>query len=404
MMRKPDNPIRLAMDESFSGAYARPSLRARILDRTKGEEKVKRKISYAFALALAAMLALSSAAIAAGLNLFEFFARHDERYANVAGNTSVTDVVAFTQDGAEIWIDSAYYDGYSMSVALAIRNAHTTQEYTPGESGLTSDDPSVVSSIYAAAGPANTPEPLVSVPGSQEKADYTAAYQAAVTEGTPYGYKTIQYYPSDHITTDDGIDIPPRSVWMDVTTEGVACEMRNMDSPLPEDVQEQDTLTLLCDIGVTETVYWFDGEQEFTSTTHSTVGRIAATVHLTPSEQKHFTGASEISGVPCAIEVTVSRLDALVNVKAQDEVFHSITRQEEWGEWQLNPWQVELTDGQGRCYRIEGSSEADSASELLLRYEAIGTLPQSLSVRFYTFEGNGERIYHTDNIPLTLSE
>lgn len=403
-MNKPDNPIRHAMDESFSGVYARPSVSRRVLDRTKGEEKVKRKVSYALVLALAAMLALSGAAIAAGLNLFEFFARHDERYANVAADTAVTDVVTFTMNGAEIWIDSAYYDGYSMSVALAMRNAHTTQEYTPGEGELTSDDSGVVPSIYAAAGPANTLEPRVSVPGSEEKADYAAAYQAAVAAGTPYGYKTVQYYPSDHITTAEGLDIPPRSAWMDVMEGGVSCEMRNMESPLPEEIQAQDSLTLLCDIGVTETVYWFDGEQEYTSTTHSTVGQISAVVRRTASQQKRFTGTAEVEGVPCTIEVTVSRLDAQVNVTAQGDVFHSITHQEDWGEWQEKPWEIELTDEAGRRYRIEGSSEADSASELLLRYEASGTLPESLTARFYTFESEGEKVYRTHTIPLSVAE
>lgn len=403
-MRKPDNPIRYAMDESFSGAYARPSLRARVLDRTKGEDKVKRKVSYALVLALAAMLALSGAAIAAGLNLFEFFARHDERYATVAADTAVTGVVPFTMDGTEIWIDSAYYDGYSMSVALAMRNAHTIQEFIPDEGELSSDDSSVVPSIYAAAGPANTQEPKVSVPGSQEKAEHAAAYQAAVAAGTPYGYKTVQYYPSDHITTADGIDIPPRSAWMDVMEGSVSCEMRNMESPLPKEIQAQDSLTLLCDIGATETVYWFDGQQEFTATTHSTVGQISATVYRTASEQRRFTGTAEVNGVPCTIEVTVSRLDAQVHVKAQGDVFYSITHQEDWGEWQENPWEIELTDETGRTYRIEGSSEADSMSELLLRYEASGTLPKNLSARFYTFEYEGDQVYHTDAIPLTPAE
>lgn len=404
MMNKPDNPIRHAMDESFSGVYARPSLRARVLDRTKGEEKVKRKISYALVLALAAMLALSSAAIAAGLNLFEFFARHDQRYANVAADATVTDVVTFTMDGAEIWIDSAYYDGYSMSVALAMRNAHTTQEYTPSEGELTSDDSSAVSSIHAGSDPVNTQEPRVSVPGSEEKADYAAAYQAAVAAGEPYGYKTIQYYPSDHITTAEGVDIPPRSAWMDVMEGSVSCEMRNMKSPLPEEIQAQDSLTLLCDIGASETVYWFDGQQEFTATTHSTVGQISATVRRTACEQKRFTGTAEVNGAPCTIEVTVSRLDAQVHVKAQGDVFHSITHQEDWGEWQENPWEIELTDETGRIYRIEGSSEADSANELLLRYEASGKLPESLSARFYTFEYEGDQVYRTDAIPLTPAE
>lgn len=403
-MRKPDNPIRYAMDESFSGAYARPSLRARVLDRTKGEDKVKRKVSYALVLALAAMLALSGAAIAAGLNLFEFFARHDERYATVAADTAVTGVVPFTMDGTEIWIDSAYYDGYSMSVALAMRNAHTIQEFTPDEGELSSDDSSVVPSIYAASGPANTLEPWGPVPGSQEKAEHAAAYQAAVAAGTPYGYKTVQYYPSDHITTADGIDIPPRSAWMDVMEGSVSCEMRNMESPLPEEIQAQDSLTLLCDIGATETVYWFDGQQEFTATTHSTVGQISATVYRTASEQRRFTGTAEVNGVPCTIEVTVSRLDAQVHVKAQGDVFYSITHQEDWGEWQENPWEIELTDETGRTYRIEGSSEADSMSELLLRYEASGTLPKNLSARFYTFEYEGDQVYHTDAIPLTPAE
>lgn len=395
MMNKPDNPIRHAMDESFSGVYARPSVSRRVLDRMKGEEKMKRKISYALVLALAAMLALSGAAIAAGLNLFEFFARHDERYANVAADTAVTDVVTFAMDGAEIWIDSAYYDGYSMSVALAMRNAHMTQEYTPADEAL---------NAVESADPVNTPQPRGSVPGSEEKADHAAAYQAAVAAGTPYGYKTVQYYPSDHITTAEGVDIPPRSAWMDVMEGGVSCEMRNMESPLPEEIQAQDSLTLLCDISATETIYWFDGEQEYTSTTHSTVGQISAAIRRTASEQMIFTGAAEVNGVPCTIEVTVSRLNAQVHVTAQRDVFHSVTHQEDWGEWQENPWEVELTDEAGRTYRIEGSSEADSAAELLLRYESAGTLPESLTARFCTFEYEGDKVYHTDAIPLSPAE
>ena len=53
---------------------------------------------------------------------------------------------------------------------------------------------------------------------------------------------------------------------------------------------------------------------------------------------------------------------------------------------------------------LAGLSATVSGEELLLRYEASGKLPESLSARFYTFEYEGDKVYHTDAIPLTPAE
>ena len=81
---------------------------------------------------------LVGAALAVGSHLFARFAQKDERYAGVLDQVvSVTEAPATVQDetlGTVVArVDSAYYDGQTLALTIAVENARRISEWTPAE-------------------------------------------------------------------------------------------------------------------------------------------------------------------------------------------------------------------------------------------------------------------------------
>ena len=62
--------VRAAIDDCLSGAEKLPSVRAHVLNRLRGEVKVKKKFSVGIVFALLLTVLMAGAALAAGLGLF----------------------------------------------------------------------------------------------------------------------------------------------------------------------------------------------------------------------------------------------------------------------------------------------------------------------------------------------
>ena len=74
------------LNHSLSGLKENPFLARRVIAQAKGEPEMKKKISFAFILAMILLILLAVAAVAEvlGINVFELFGRTDSRYAELA--------------------------------------------------------------------------------------------------------------------------------------------------------------------------------------------------------------------------------------------------------------------------------------------------------------------------------
>ena len=110
------------------------------LNHSKGEPVMKKKISFAFILAMILLFLLAAAAIAEvlGINVFEVFGKTNARYAELAPYTTVENTPEVSVNSVELGqtsaaINSAYYDGTSLIVGYAIRNGSYMEECIPDE-------------------------------------------------------------------------------------------------------------------------------------------------------------------------------------------------------------------------------------------------------------------------------
>ena len=102
---------------------------------------MKRKMTLTILATVLAVIALTGAALAVGLNLFDHFGRNDRRLQVVAPDAElvVNDAVEVTTDAlgvSKARIDSAYYDGQSLIVAYTLDNYQRCEPFTPTETEL----------------------------------------------------------------------------------------------------------------------------------------------------------------------------------------------------------------------------------------------------------------------------
>ena len=132
--------IRESLQQNLSGLHVSRQRQTDMIDKIVGGKRMKRKMP--FSIVLAAILALMSiTALAAGTNLFSYFSNRDIRYgevaeqaAHIAASPAQMESEALGKVSARI--DSAYYDGQSLSVGCIIDNAVRIEAYTPSESEL----------------------------------------------------------------------------------------------------------------------------------------------------------------------------------------------------------------------------------------------------------------------------
>ena len=133
MIRREDFIDALGMpDEGFTNAV---DAALRQVKEREARPVMKRKMTLTVLAAVLAVIALTGAALAVGLNLFDHFGRNDRRLQVVAPDAAlvVNDAVEVTTDALGVSrarIDSAYYDGQSLIVAYTLDNY---QHYEPFE-------------------------------------------------------------------------------------------------------------------------------------------------------------------------------------------------------------------------------------------------------------------------------
>lgn len=345
---------------------------------------MKKKLSVGLLIAITAIVMLTGAALAVGLNLFERFARRDERLAQVAPQaelaTETPGEVETKQTGkSAVEIVNAYYDGESLIVAYTGGSARTFEPFTPTEEELAKME--VVDDDWE-------PYELGPLDPVQQ------AYIDAVRAGEPFGYAEYSVFVSDQwfAGPDGEIELVPRTGDMLHLKEGCTAYLVEFVTPLPEGVRNRDELELHLPIQRNESRVWFDGKNAyflngpldseartyewFDGNTYTSYGRCperigeaVATVKRSEAERQRLAGEGRFGGVPITVETQASPLHIALDIEARGEAFPELLPPD----WEDRPdeafpyYQFLLTDEAGNVLEIESGQIEPNAVRLDFR-------------------------------------
>ena len=373
--------VRHAMNARLSGLTASEERRARIRNAalSKDEPRMQRKIAAILAFALAALL-LAGAALAAKANLFARFAARDARYEGVLEQvTEVKEMPAAVEDekvgAVRAYVDSAYYDGRTLTLALVVENGKHAEMWTPTEEELSQMEESDADDFPLFEDEAPCAEEI----------RLEQAYLEAREAGTPFGYRKDSVWVHDQFHTDDGVDLPPCSADAETGENGELYMMREF-TDLPQSVAERDTLSVYVELGRSTVYYYFDGEKDYwrVDVQREGVGRIRATVSRNGAEAETFAGSGMLNGANCTAEATVSAMEITLTIAADADVFPTVEHETGAGKWTEQPWMAAIYDETGREYLPrEGAQAAGGANTLAIPFDGSGHIPQELTVYVY---------------------
>lgn len=386
-MRMDDEHIRSAIDRRLSGLNASAGRRERIRQRImKAEEPVvKKKISVGMVLVIAALLALMGVALAASLNLFAFFGKQDARLAKIAPQTSLATETPQTVESNNLGttvasISSAYYDGQSLLVAYSIENGTRLERFTPAPEQLGQmtklDD-----------------FPLFEAMSEEDRLilkEFTAARESAM----PYGITRYSVYPSDHTETDDGIDLPPETERQESMPEGGQYMLREYENPLPEEVQNRESLSIQIPLYQSASSFYFDGKDCYMLSSESQeAGAMTATVLRADAQTRHFVGEGTYNGAQVHAEADASAVRAQITVSSDVDLFTALP-EDSW-------YMLDVRDAKGNTLRVTECG-TDGLRTLRADLEGTGILPDQLTVSIL-IESEGEDATTASSAPILLT-
>jgi hypothetical protein len=375
------------MDSRLSALGASAGRRERIRQRIHQEEEpvVRKKITVSMALAIVILLALAGVALAASLNLFEYFGRHDARLKEIAPEATLATESPETVESSKLGttvgtIHSAYYDGQSLLVAYSIENGTRTERFTPSGEQL------------ARMTKLDAP-PFIELQGGEGQ-PILNEFNAALKSGTPYGFSRYSVYPSDHTEMDDGIDLPPTQEMQESTPEGEQYMLREYENPLPEAAQNRESLRIQIRLYQSVDSLYFDGTDCYQlPVERQEVGAMTATVSRTDAQTRHFTGEGTYNGVKVRVEADASAVHADVTVNAEADTFTTLD---------ADSWYVlDVRDAQGNVLRPTQGG-ADDLRTLHAVLEGTGILPDRLTISIL-IESEGEDAATAQAIPIPLT-
>ena len=125
--------VQQAMNATLSGLREDPWLARRVLANVKEEEPVRKKLSVSMIIAIALIILSITAAVAAGLGLFEKLSQNenaDVRLRPLSENAEKIAVTATTDGGVTVEIDQAFYEGNRVFVSYRMTgNVDFTEVY-----------------------------------------------------------------------------------------------------------------------------------------------------------------------------------------------------------------------------------------------------------------------------------
>ena len=330
--------IRKALDARLSPLSASPRRREGIRAAVAQREKKPIPKRRSLVLAVALLLALTGAALAVGTNLFARFAQNDRRYEGVLDQvTDVTEKPASVLDEklgmVSARVDSAYYDGQTLTLTIAVENARRISEWTPTE------EEKALLKPEEGARPA-TPQTAM----TEEEKRIMADAQAAKAAGRPFGIRKDTIWVHDHFYTEDGISLPPY-YGEDEEENGTLYEIREF-SPLPEDVSGRETLSVYAELGRSTEYYYFDGQKTYwrSEVQRDGVGRVTATVPKAEAEIVSFAGKGTLNGAACTVTAQVSAIELRLTIDAETDAFPLTACYLDGQTWQEQPWMAAVYD------------------------------------------------------------
>ena len=370
--------IRQALDRRLSGLTASEERRNAILQAARQERRedkpVRSKKTLVIAIALILAMLTSAAAVAETLNLFDFFGKEDARIAALAPKATLEisepALIEHPYLGdVAVKIDSAYFDGLGLSMTYQIDNSHYAEEYTPTEEEIARmklDEPVILAIV-----------------GNEPYVEVHEAYNEAVENGTPFGYKQYTVRVHDHTYSDDGIDLGGGMGYEDYNGTSLV-GLLDFDAPLADELRSRDEITVVKGVFQHECTVWFDGKECYLSYAMKDIGEIRATIPKAQDQVKTFSGTGRIKGVETKITAEVSPLAAVVTMTCEqpvsvlfEDVPADIDRLDMWGEFVL-------VDEANREYGARNGFAPQDGYSATVSFVGAGALPETLNVYVFT--------------------
>ena len=310
------------------------------------------------------VLALAGTAVAAGFNVIEFFAGRDARLQSVTPEIVTQPEAALSAQSealgeSSIRFDSVYYDGESLIMGYVMQNARRVEPFTPTDEQL------------AAMRKLENVLPTFDDIDEEGMAVMTAFYEA-IEAGKPFGVASCDLYPSDRVTTGDGVDVGPYYEDTFKADDGSVLVLREMESPLPKQARGRDSLDIKLAVWQQTSWYYFDGESLWTSFERSSAGEITAVAPRSESTGAEFAGEGAYNGAPLTLTASASPLYAKLTVAAKEAAFPTAGA-DKWIE-------VVMLDENGGEFACDALSQSENSLTALFR--GMSRTPQRLSVYF----------------------
>lgn len=388
------------INRRLASLSASPQRRARIRTAMDAERKeagnMKRKLSAVWVIALTAVLLTAALAIAETLNLFDFFGERDERYRQVAQEAQLESPLPVTVEW-DTWedahgvIDSAYFDGLSLSLAFRVEQGQHAETWTPDEKQL-----GMMTRIEKM--------PVLLESGHPDMEVYRG-FNEALEKGTPYGYRAFTVYPSDHAYAQDGTDIPPSHYVSRYMEDGTFAEMREFEVPLPDALAKLNEITLSIKLYRAEEWVYFDGKDCYRYDARGESGCLEAVVPKTEGQVIGVSGSGSVCGIRLDAVGKASRMAVCLDIHAEENLealFESVPDTVDGRDRWLH---AVALDEEGRRYLPQEGMDWDMKDAQLLLY-GTGELPRELRLYVYpSYEGMEEiNLEEMDSILLSVRE
>ena len=386
MIRREDFIDALGMpDEGFTNAVD-----AALRQVKEGEARpvMKRKMTLTILAAVLAVIALTGAALAVGLNLFDHFGRNDRRLQVVAPEAAlmVNDAVEVTTDALGVSrarIDSAYYDGQSLIVAYTLDNYQRCEPFTPTETEL--------------AQMTENKDFLLEAYGIVEGPAATEALRDAIDRKQPYGVVDYTIAVGDRCSTTGGVTLPLHAVAMEDGEEGLLYCIQEFETPLPESARDLDSLNLTLPVELSTYWYWFDGESCYEKHDRQPLAALTVDVSRSGAETRSYKWEGEINGAKVRARAEASPVHIKLYIDADPATVwpEAAKADETW-------YSFVLTDSRDMEYRFSGGIEGEGTLEA--EYDGLGYLPDDLTLTVRP-EGEGDwsgKGYVLPGFPVTL--
>ena len=392
MIRREDFIDALGMpDEGFTNAVD-----AALRQVKEGEARpvMKRKMTLTLLAAVLAVIALTGAALAVGLNLFDHFGRNDRRLQVVAPDAAlvVNDAVEVTTDAlgvSKARIDSAYYDGQSLIVAYTLDNYQRYEDFEPTGAEL--------------AEMTENRDYLLEAFGIEGDPAATEALRDAIDRKQPYGVVDYTIAVGDRCSTTGGVALPLHAVAMEDGEEGLLYCIQEFETPLPESARDLDSLNLTLPVELSTSWYWFDGETCYEKHDEQPLAALTVAVSRSETETRSYKWEGKINGAKVSARAEASPVHIKLYIDAEAGAFpdpatiwpEAAKADETW-------YSFVLTDSRDMEYRFSGGIEGEGTLEA--EYDGLGYLPDTLTLTVCV-DGEGEwngKNHTLPGFPVTL--